>query len=166
MAKEEAKQVAEKAIPARARAILTADEQVDHIVRLMVTREWRAGRSHKMLAEEWDCHPQTVAERARIASGFLVRAGGTLETWVAGKMQALEELEHQAAIGGDVKAAILAIRLQAEIRGVLTRQMGKKPGESNEDARAAFLKMTGEERIAELKAAIAEEEAKLKGDMH
>jgi len=143
--------------PAKPPNRLTADEQVDHIVKLMVTREWRAGASHKELASAWGCHPRTVGDRAIIASGILARTGGPLEQWVESKMRALDELETQAASDGNVIAAIKAIQLQMDIRGVTStrRQKDDKPAEHDDE----YAKLSKEERIVRLKAALAEEMA-------
>src|SRR5678815_145627 len=99
--------------PARARAILTADEQVDRIVKLMMSGEWKGSQSHRELAAEWACHPRTVYDRAVAASAVVKRLGGEMEAWVLGKLAELDEIK-QAAMSQDkpdCKAAAAAVKL-------------------------------------------------------
>lgn len=155
---------------------LTIDEQVDCVVRLMATGQWRGAASSKALAEEWQVHPRTVGDRAVVASGILKRTGSPIEEWVLGKLAELEEIKatamrlqkpivHEGVVtdlvdAPDVKAAILAVRTQLEIRGQLTKkvEVSKVPSE--------YLEQTPEQRIVAHEAAIAEERARLAGGMH
>lgn len=159
---------------------MTADEQIDHIARMMTEGRWKGGRSQRELAKAWGIHPRTVADRALIASGFLARVGTDLERWVLGK---LAELEHQQAVAmslkrpfktgegpkgtvemlnaPNVEAANRAVELQLRIRGVgLTK--GKAPTAEQDEN---WAKLTHQQRVAELERALAEERGKAKEEM-
>lgn len=138
---------------------LTIDEQVDCIVRLMATGQWKGMASAKRLASEWQVHPRTVGDRAVVASGFLKRSGGDLEAWVNTKLAELEQIKATAmtlkkaiVVEGtivyhaspDVKGAILAVRTQLEIRGQLTKRVEVTKGEPiapTDDKRAVAAKL-------------------------
>lgn len=156
---------------------LTPDEQIDAIVRLMVTGEWKGAASCRKLAVEWVCHPRTVGDRAVSASAVVHRVGTPLEEWITAKLAELEQVKEVAmrlkrpvvvSQGGemgsvvelypapDVKAAALAIKLQLEARGVFAHAR-KGPGLPADE----FDKLSAAERVAKLREALAEEEAEL-----
>lgn len=154
---------------------LTIDEQVDCVVRLMATGQWRGAASSKALAEEWQVHPRTVGDRAVVASGILKRTGSPIEEWVLGKLAELEEIKatamrlqkpivHEGVVtdlvdAPDVKAAILAVRTQLEIRGQLTKKVEVSKGEPiapADDARAVEAKLLA--ALEEVRAKIQSEE--------
>ena len=130
-------------IPPQARE----DEQVDHIVKMMLRGEWKGGRSRKLLAAEWGIHERTVGDRAVIASGVLSRRGKPIEDLIDQKYAELEQIQaaamkHKRAVlvsdgkdaGSHVEyvpdpqftAAVKAVQTQMEIRGVLTKHRPKE----------------------------------------
>lgn len=97
----------------------SADDQIDHIVRMMLEGEWQGGRSHKALAIEWGCHPRTVCDRAIAASAVCRRIGGPVDELVRAKLAELEHIK-DVALGldkPDVKAAHLAVKTYLEVLG-------------------------------------------------
>jgi hypothetical protein len=155
---------------------MTPAARQDHILRMMLRGEWRGGRSRKELAAEWKIHERTVGDDAMVASGVLSRRGTPIEDLIDQKLAELEQIQQMAlerkgyTIGGeeydnpDLKSAILTIRLIMDIRGVTTVRRGKE--EPAPTSHADLEKLSAQERIAMLKSAIAEEEAKLKGATH
>ncbi len=139
------------------------DEQVDHVVRLMATGQWRGMTTRAELAQQWGCHPRTVGDRAVIASALLKRTGGDLEAWVEGKLAELDQLKAEALMleKPDVKAAIQAIRTQLEIRGAI----GPAKRAAASDVPAEYQELTPQQRIEAHRAAIAEEEQRM-GERH
>lgn len=164
----------------------TKDERVDYIIKLMLRGTWKGGASREVLGAEWGCHERTVGDYADIASGVLARRGRPIEEFADAKLQELESiqraaLDHVKVItvsdgsenGSHVekvpdpnyREAIAAIKLQLDIRGVTSRAAVAKPtGKAEPDA--DYEKLSAEQRIAMHRAAIAEEETKLKGGMH
>lgn len=143
---------------------ISADEQVDAIVRMMATGSWRGMSSRAELAEQWGCHPRTVGDRAEHASHILKRTGGPLEQYVQEKLAELDNIKDTAmklmkpiVVAGalkmhnfpDVKAAIVAIRTQLEIRGALGP--AKRAAKDDEPT-----KMTDEELLARAKALVSQ----------
>lgn len=113
---------------------LTPDQQIDAIVKMMVQGQWKGSASSRKLAQEWECHPRTVGDRAVAASAVVKRAGGPIEGWILLKMAELEHVKEVAMRlkrpvvvnkrvrlfnAPDTKAAEKAIRLQLEARGAL-----------------------------------------------
>lgn len=158
---------------------MTPAERTDHILRMMLRGEWKGGRSRKELAEEWKLHERTIGDDAMVASGVLARRGKPIEELIDARMAELESiqsraLEHKRAVvvGGELVyvddpqfiAAIKAIQLQVDIRGVTSTS--RKPAADTRQADAEYDKLSAEQRIAMHKAAIAEEEVKLKGVTH
>ena len=130
------------------------DERVDHIIKLMVNREWHPGRAHKELAEKWGIHPRTVSDYADIASGVLKRADGDLMVWVNNKLQELDTIAAAAVAkthtykvkdelievpDPDFASAVKAINVAADIRGAKLQKGGitgdKKPPRTPEEKR-------------------------------
>ncbi len=148
-------------IPARAGAILTADEKIDHIVKMMMGSEWRGAQSHRELAALWGCHPQTVYEMASKASAVLKRIGGPLDGWVQGKLAELDEIKQVAMAQEkpDCKAAAAAVKLQLEARGVFVKKHQDVPADE-------VAKMSREQKLAAHKEAIAELEAQVGETRH
>ncbi len=160
----------------RARAA-TADERIDHIARMMAKGEWRGMKSREKLADEWGVHQRTVGDWACRAHAVVSRRGAPIEEEIDQALADLEGIKRMALDNervvidrkGDahyfaspmLREATDAVKLRMEIRGVLTKARGT---EAPSDARAELLKKSPEERIAMHKAAIAEEEAKLKGE--
>ena len=143
---------------------MTPSERQDHILRMMLRGEWRGGRSRKELAEEWKLHERTIGDDAMVASGVLARRGKPIEDLIDAKMAELETIQALALADGSWIAALKAIQLQMDIRGVTTT---RRPKDDAPRAETADLeKLSAEQRIAMHKAAIAEEEAKLKGVTH
>lgn len=105
----------------------TAEEQVHHVVRMMLNGEWRGGQSRVELADLWGVHERTVGDRAMAASCILAMRGTPIEQLIDDKLAQLDRVADSAMAGmrKDHKAAIMAIRLQMEIRGVLTKQRPK-----------------------------------------
>lgn len=137
---------------------MTTDEQIDHIVKLMIEGEWKGAQSHRELAAGWGCHPRTVGDRAVTASAIVKRAGGPLEDWVLLKLAELEHVKETAmrlqkavVVAGEVqlfdapdtKAAAMAIKLQLEARGVFVRKVQVNaniaPGEDVKAVRAKLV---------------------------
>lgn len=118
------------------------DDAVDRIVKLMLRGEWRGGKTRAEMADEYGVHERTVGDWAMIASGMLVRAGTPIEKLIDEKMAELEGIQRMAlervkvihsadgetniVPSPELKEAIAAIRLQMEIRGVLTRHAPKQ----------------------------------------
>lgn len=151
----------------------TADEQREYIVRMMLEREWRPGRSHKQLAKDWGIAPRTVAQRALEASRAIHVANGGLQEFICRKMSELDTVIEQAMDcvkldkeGGtiespDLKAAIAAIRVQGELMGAIGARSSKERPKLDDDVKSKYKQMSPAERIAEHEKAIAEERAKL-----
>ncbi len=135
---------------------MTPDDQIDHIVRMMLSGDWAGSKSHKELAAGWGCHPRTVGDRAVVASGILKRAGGPLEDWVLGKLSELEHIKTEAMAREPplVKTAVDAIRLQMEVRGVFVKKGAELPGDD-------VAKMSDAEKLAAHRQAVAELELKV-----
>ncbi len=83
---------------------LTPDEQIDHIVQLMIRREWNPGVTHKALAEEWSIGVRQVSERAKRASVAIAHAYPVKE-WVTEAVAELDSI--QAAAMAEVKLVAL-----------------------------------------------------------
>lgn len=153
--------------------LLTADEQREHIVHLMINREWRPGRSHKQLAKDWGIAPRTVAQRALEASRAIHVANGGLHEFICRKMSELdtvveEAMEKTDADGQpcpDLKAAIAAIRVQGELMGAIGARSSKERPKLDDDVKSKYKQMSPAERIAEHERAILEERAKM-GETH
>lgn len=163
---------------------MTADEQIDHIVKLMLEGEWKGARSHRELAAAWGCHPRTVGDRAVAAAAVCHRLGGNVEAMIRAKLAELEHIAEVAmelnrpvvvSVGDgmgskvelypapDVKAAERAIRSYLEVLGAFNHV--KKTVELPADEVA---KMTPAEKLEAHRKAIAELDAELaeKGGMH
>lgn len=148
---------------------MTPDEQVDHIVKMMLEGEWKGPRSRRELAAAWGCHERTVGDRAVSAAAVCRRLGGPVEDMVQAKLAELEhiaevamELQRPVVVAGvvelypapDVKAARQAVRDYLEVLGAFNhvkRSVELPPDE--------VTKMTAAEKIAAHKQAIAELEA-------
>jgi len=158
---------------------MTPAERTDHILKMMLRGEWKGGRSRKELAAEWKLHERTIGDDAMVASGVLARRGKPIEDLIDARMAELESiqsraLEHQRAVvvAGSVEyvddpqfvAAIKAIQLQMDIRGVTTTRRPKDAEKTEHDDE--YAKLSKEERIVRLKAALAEEEGDSKGEIH
>jgi hypothetical protein len=149
---------------------MTADEQIDAIVRMMVQGEWRGSASRRELAEAWGCHPRTVGERAYAASAVIHRAGSPLEDWIREKLAELDEVKNVAmglkkavvtkhgdssevewVEAPDCKAAAMAIKLQLEARGAFNhvKRTQEVPAEPLPDEE---LEVKLEEALAAVKA--------------
>ena len=151
----------------------TADEQREHICRMMIERIWRPGRSHKQLAKEWGIAPRTVAQRALEASRAIHVANGGLQEFIMRKMieldtvveEAMEKTDADGQPCPDLKAAIAAIRVQGELMGAIGARSSKERPKLDDDVKSRYKQMTPAEKIAEHEKAIAEERAKM-GETH
>lgn len=154
--------------------LLTADEQREYIVRMMLEREWRPGRSHKQLAKDWGIAPRTVAQRALEASRAIHVANGGLQEFICRKMSELDTVIESAMSvvkltgddgkcvdAPDLKAAIAAIRVQGELMGAIGARSSKERPKLDDDVKSRYKQMSPAEKIAEHEKAIAEEKAKL-----
>lgn len=160
--------------PARARE--SADEQIDHILKLMLEGEWKGAESHRVLAAGWGCHPRTVGDRAVAAAAVLRRIGGPVEDLVKAKLAELEHIK-ETAMGlqrpvvvdkqvelypaPDVKTAAMAVKTYLEVLGAFnhTRKVqvdGIKPGE---DARTVREKLVA--ALAEVDKQLAAEQKEM-----
>jgi hypothetical protein len=157
---------------------MTADEQIDHIVKMMLEGEWKGSRSHRELAAGWGCHPRTVGDRAVAAAAVCRRLGGDVEERVRAK---LAELEHIAEVAmglqrplvvkgevelypaPDVKAAEKAIHDYLEVLGAFnhTKKTQEVPAEPLPDEE---LQAKLEEALAEVKARRAAQQTNGAGD--
>lgn len=155
---------------------MSRDEKIDHILKMMLEGEWKGCRSHRELAAGWSCHPRTVGDLAQSAADIKRRLAGDAEKMVHAK---LAELEHIAEVAmnlqrpvivnkqvelypaPDVKAAEKAVRDYLEVLGAFNhvRKVQEQPAEG-------YDKLSPAERIAAHKAAIAEEEAALRKEVH
>jgi hypothetical protein len=143
--------------------VVTKDEQVDHIVLLMLDLEWHGMKTRRELAAEWGCHERTVGTLAERANAIVARRGKPIEDAIDAKLADLERLQQKAEQAGEFKDAIGAIKLYCEIRGVLSKQRGKSEEKAlTEDE---YAKLPRAERIAKLKAAYEEEMAAAKEEM-
>jgi hypothetical protein len=130
------------------------DEQVDRIVKMMVSGEWKGAQSHKELAKEWGCHPRTVGDRAVAASAVVKRAGGDLEAWIMGKLAELDEIKETAMSQEkpDCKAAAAAVKLQLEARGVFVKKTQQVEPDDIDKMSPAEKIQAHEKAIADLRA--------------
>jgi len=142
---------------------MTPAERTDHILKMMLRGEWKGGRSRKELAAEWKLHERTIGDDAMVASGVLARRGKPIEDLIDSKIAELETIQALALEKEHFVAAIRAIQLQMDIRGVTSTSRPKLDGKPD---LPEYEKLSAEQRIAMHKAAIAEEESKLKGGMH
>ncbi len=113
----------------------TADEQREHIAKLMMEREWHPGRCHKELAELWGIGVRTVAQRALEASRA-IQLAGKVKDQVDAAIQELDSLQAMAIAevkatsdGGvmpmpNVRAAVECIKLKMQLLGAMH---GSKP---------------------------------------
>jgi hypothetical protein len=145
---------------------MTPAQRQDYVIKLMLAGKWKGGRSRRALAAKWGVHERTVGDDAVVASAVLSRRGKPIEELIDSKYAELEGIQAEAlrASRPDFNAAIKAIQLQMDIRGVTTKAVRAPKGEETTDG--AYEKLSAEQRIAMHKAAIAEEESKLKGGMH
>jgi hypothetical protein len=131
---------------------MTSDEQIDHIVKLMLEGEWKGARSHRELAAAWGCHPRTVSYRANEAAAVCRRMGGDVESLVRAKLAELEQIADAAmnhkrpvVVGREVtlypapdfKAAAKATRDYLEVLGAFnhvkkTQEMTATPENEEE----------------------------------
>ncbi len=113
-----------------ARAILTADEQREHIVGMILRREWHPGASHEALAREWGIGVRTVSQRALEAS-HAVRVGSDKDNkdFIAESLAELDSLIAEARQLGKPRDAAYCIELKAKMRGALapTRTQAVEP---------------------------------------
>jgi hypothetical protein len=158
---------------------MTSDEQIDHIVKLMLEGEWKGARSHRELAAAWGCHPRTVSYRANEAAAVCRRMGGDVESLVRAKLAELEQIADAAmnhkrpiVVAGlvelhpapDFKAAAKATRDYLEVLGAFNhvKKTQDVPGDE-------VGKMTPAEKLEAHRKAVAELEQEIagtKGDMH
>lgn len=161
----------------------TPDEQREIIARDMMMRRWRAGASHERYAKEWGISERTVSQRALEASRAIQLSIGDTGGFIAAKMaeldtiirDALEKTKHftlqvskdnwevHSTPDPDLKAAIAAIRVQAEIVGVIGRA---KQQPRDEDVKSKYREWTPSQRIEKLEQALAEERAKMAQERH
>lgn len=156
---------------------MTPDEQIEHIIKLMLEGEWKGSRTSRELAAGWGVHPKTVSIRAMSAAAVIEHSAGDIPKMVRAKLAELEHLIEVAMSlqkhvvvdddvrfypAPDVKVARAAIRDYLEILGAFnhTKKVEVTTGYEN---------MTPAEKIAAHEKAIAEEREKLvaeKGEMH
>lgn len=156
------------------------DDRIDHIVRMMLKRQWKGMVSREKLAEEWGCHEKTVGTMADRASAIVARRGQPIEQEIDDALAELEQIKLMAlnnercSVDKDgnehyfaapmLREATDAIKLKLEIRGVLTKQRGKEPAKP--DVEDEYSKMTREQQVARLKEELAKLEAEGKDGMH
>lgn len=142
---------------------MTPAARQDHIIRMMLSGQWKGARSRRSLAKEWAVHERTVGDDAVVASGVLSRRGKPIEELIDAKYAELEQIQsaamrHKRAMqvsdgeagshieyvpDPDFGAAIKAVQTQLEIRGVGTKARtlddGKPAGEGVEGLLRAVL---------------------------
>lgn len=158
--------MSETATRAPARS-LTADEQREHIVGMVLRREWSPGVSHKQLADEWGLGVRTVSQRAleamhavRVASNtqlrdFVVEALAELDSMQAaamseekvvcvGKDRDSGVLEYERVPQPNVRAAAYCVELKAKMLGAFAatkHDHTHRPIEPGEDVKAVRAKL-------------------------
>lgn len=161
---------------------MTPDEQIDEIIRLMLSGRWQGMKTRAELAKQWDIHERTVGERAKYASAFLVRQGKDIEAEAREALAELDSIKRMAlthtkaiVVGKKdnpsvefvdepkLKEATDAIRLKMDILGITSKSRGRN--ERKPEADDDYAKMSREERIAKLQAALDEELAGMKGEL-
>ncbi len=117
---------------ARARS-LTADEQREHIVAMILRKEWHPGAAHKELAEKWGCSVRTVSNRA-LEAMHAVRVGlaTTVKDWVAQAFAELDALQEDARKLGKPRDAAYCIELKGKMLGAFVTKVQEVPAEPKE----------------------------------
>ncbi len=150
------------------RAILTPDQQREHIVGMILRREWHPGESHKALAEAWRVSERTVSQRALEAS-HAVRVGTDKDNkdFIAESLAELDSLAQMARDLGKPRDAAYCIELKAKMRGALapTKTQAVEPD--------AVANMTPQEKYdahmkaaEELRAELAKGQQNGEGNVH
>ena len=145
---------------------MTTDDQIDEIIRLMLSGRWQGMKTRAELAKQWDIHERTVGERAKYASAFLVRQGKDIEAEAREALAELDDIKRMAleSVDGNgepapkLREATDAIELKMKILGVTSTARGRNDRQKP-DVEDKYANATREERIAMLKEALAEEEA-------
>ena len=153
---------------------MTPDEQIDEIIRLMLSGRWQGMKTRAELAKQWDIHERTVGERAKYASAFLVRQGKDIEEEAREALAELDNLKRMALSYVEVsfdkegnvrevpqpklREATDAIELKMKILGVTSTARGRNDRQKP-DVEDKYANATREERIAMLKEALDEEMA-------
>lgn len=100
----------------------TMDQMREHIMNLMLNREWNPGVSHKQLATKWGCATRTVADRA-LEANRVIRTIATRdksnEDFVHEKLVELDSIAARSMAIDRPRDAIAAIELQAKLRGAM-----------------------------------------------
>ncbi len=134
---------------------LTPDEQREHIVAMILRKEWHPGAAHKALAEEWGCSVRTVSNRA-LEAMHAVRVGlaTTVKDWVAQAFAELDALQEDARRLGKPRDAAYCIELKGKMLGAfVTKTQEVAPDEVS--------KMSDADKLAEHRKAVAELEQKV-----
>lgn len=118
---------------------MNSEELREHIAKLMISAEWRGGGSNRQLAVETGLPIGTVQRLAREAAAGIRLAAGDLPALVREEMARLD-LVFELAIGRqgaskdgvlyanpDLKAAVSAVQLKAQLAGALNRGAQAKP---------------------------------------
>ncbi len=141
--------------------VVGKDEQVDHILQLMLNGQWQGAKSNGELAQTWACHPRTVSDRACEASAVLKRIGGPVEDYVAKAMAEIDADIATARAEGEWGAVMKGHELKAKLKGALIQKR-----EDVTDTRKKLATMTAEERIKLHEDAIERERAGLAETRH
>lgn len=137
------------------------DADVRHIVELMTAGEW-SSRVARRLAEEWAIDVSAVRRRATDASRRIAR-GVDREEVTGAIVAGLERAQAMAEDERDVKGYVQALKLRAELYGMLVQKHDVQahpwrelpPEEQARRLRAALPAMQAE--LARLEAPAAEE---------
>lgn len=141
---------------------MTTDQQVDHIIRMMLRGEWKGMKSRAELSAEWGIHEHTVGMRAQAASTFLRKQCTDLEVEAREALAELDNIKRMALECVDkdgnplLREATAAIKLKMDILGITSRHRVKERKAEPDDE---YAKLSREERIARLQAALDEEMA-------
>ncbi len=133
----------------------TADEMREHIMTLMLHREWNPGASHKELAAKWGVAPRTVGDRALEASRVIrLAAKKPVEDFVAEALVELDSLAAEARALGKPRDAAYCIELKGKMLGAFVTKTQEVPADE-------VAKMSDEEKLAAHRKAVAELEQKV-----
>ena len=156
---------------------MTRQEMREHIIDLIQRSKWTPGRTTSRLAREWHVDETVVHDVWREAMRAISVSGGARTEYIAQKLAELDgciklALERVGVtLGGDeypnpdVKAAILAIKLQLETvggpeMGKLAAKKAAEAGALGGEEEKEYAKLTAGERIELHQKAIDEERAK------
>lgn len=148
----------------------STDDQVDHIIRMMLRGEWKGMKSRAELSEKWGIHEHTVGLRAQAASTFLRKQGSDIEVEAREALAELDTIKRIAMESVDkdgnplLREATAAIKLKMDILGITTRRSDRN-ARQKPDVDDEYGSMPRQERIARLEAALAEERSASKEEL-